>query len=198
MGRVLLAMMAVQAVVAAFFVLDIILDLGARRSGQPVGAHIAVEVLANVLLVGAILFEAEYLRRLLRRQAQAERSLSVAAGALQTVIDGYFGDWGLTPAEADIALFAMKGCSISEIARLRGSAEGTVKTHLNAIYRKAGVSGRAQLVSLLVEDLLGGPIRAPQRTAAGDLSRRGPRTPAEAQPWPATQPVGPAPGPIGQ
>ena len=44
------------------------------------------------------------------------------------------------------------------IAELRGSAEGTIKTHLNAIYRKSGVSGRAQLVSVLVEDLLHAPL----------------------------------------
>jgi DNA-binding CsgD family transcriptional regulator len=48
--------------------------------------------------------------------------------------------------------------SISEIAVLRGSREGTIKAHLNAIYRKAGVSGRSQLVSLLVEDLMQEPL----------------------------------------
>ena len=53
-----------------------------------------------------------------------------------------------------MATFLIKGADIAEIARLRGSAEGTVKAHLNAIYRKAGVSGRPALVSLLIEDLM--------------------------------------------
>ena len=52
----------------------------------------------------------------------------------------------------------MKGCSIADIAQMRGSAEGTVKTHLNAIYRKAGVQGRGQLVSVLIEDLMNAPL----------------------------------------
>ena len=41
-----------------------------------------------------------------------------------------------------MAWFTIKGLSIAEIARLRGTSEGTVKAHSNAIYRKAGVSGR--------------------------------------------------------
>ncbi|MBC7740336.1 MAG: helix-turn-helix transcriptional regulator [Candidatus Saccharibacteria bacterium] len=69
-----------------------------------------------------------------------------------------FRGWHLTPTEQDVASFTIKGCSIAEIARLRGSAEGTIKTHLNAIYRKSGVTGRAQLVSVLVEDLLQTPL----------------------------------------
>ena len=69
-------------------------------------------------------------------------------------------DRALTPAERDVAGFTIKGYSIAEIAQLRGSAEGTVKTHLNAIYRKAGVTGRGQLVSLLVEDLFRAPLLA--------------------------------------
>ena len=57
-----------------------------------------------------------------------------------------------------IESFTIKGYAIAEIAVFRGSAEATVKTHLNAIYRKAGVSGRGQLVSLLIEDLLRAPL----------------------------------------
>ena len=77
------------------------------------------------------------------------------------MIEGYYRDWGLTASEQDVAGFTIKGYSIAEIAILRGSAPGTVKTHLNAIYRKAGVAGREQLVSLLVEDLLRAPLLEP-------------------------------------
>jgi len=65
-----------------------------------------------------------------------------------------FSDWGLTVAERDVALFAIKGLSTLEIASLRGTAEGTVKAQTNAIYRKAGVNGRPQLLSLFIEDLM--------------------------------------------
>ncbi len=87
-----------------------------------------------------------------------EKSLGVAAGALAELMEDYFREWGLTPSEQDVAAFTIKGYAIAEIAEMRGSAEGTVKTHLNAIYRKAGVPGRGQLVSLLIEDLLNSPL----------------------------------------
>lgn len=57
-----------------------------------------------------------------------------------------------------MATFTIKGFSIAETAAMRKSTEGTVKSHLNAIYRKAGVQGRGQLVSVLVEDLLNTPL----------------------------------------
>ena len=50
--------------------------------------------------------------------------------------------------------FAIKGMSTQEIAGLRGVSEGTIKAQTNAIYRKAGISGRAQLLSLFIEDMI--------------------------------------------
>jgi len=70
----------------------------------------------------------------------------------------HFQTWGLTAAEQDVAGFTIKGLSIAEIADLRGSAEGTVKSQLNAIYRKAGVPGRGALLGLLVDDLMNAPL----------------------------------------
>ena len=70
------------------------------------------------------------------------------------LISDRFREWELTPAERDVALFAIKGLSTLEISELRSTSEGTVKAQTNAIYRKAGVSGRSQLISLFVEDLM--------------------------------------------
>ena len=71
------------------------------------------------------------------------------------VIGKQFTAWGLTPAERDVALFALKGLDIADIAELRGAAQGTVRAQLTRIYAKAGVSGRAQFAAWFVEDLLG-------------------------------------------
>ncbi len=140
------------------FVVDITAELRAASPGQILGTALLPELLATLGLVVGIGVEVFFLVRLMRRQASLEKGLSIAAGALGDLIEGYFQSWGLTASEQDIAAFTIKGYSIAEIALLRKSAEGTVKTHLNAIYRKAGVSGRAQLVSLLVEDLLRAPL----------------------------------------
>ena len=70
------------------------------------------------------------------------------------MLEENFATWGLTAAERDVALFAIRGMSTAEIAVLRNTSEGTVKAQTNAIYRKAGVTGRPQLLSLFIEDLM--------------------------------------------
>lgn len=154
-GRaVLLVLLLVQTLCSFFFVADITTDL---VHGGPAW-HLMPELGATLGLLIGVGVEVAVFIALLRRQAHMSKSLGVAAGALAEVMRSHFREWGLTPSEQDVATFAIKGCSISEIAELRGSAEGTVKTHLNAIYRKAGVQGRSQLVSLLIEDLLDAPL----------------------------------------
>lgn len=147
-----------QAVCLVFFIADVLADIGDEGWLSVTSVHILPEAGATVGMIIGLVFQARYLMRLLRRQAHMERTLGVAAGALQQLMEDYFRQWRLTPSEQDIATFTIKGYSIAEIAALRGSAEATVKTHLNAIYRKAGVTGRGQLVSLLVEDLLRAPL----------------------------------------
>ena len=46
--------------------------------------------------------------------------------------------------------------SVADIATLRKTAAGTVKAQSAAIYRKAGVSNRAEMISVLIEDLIDG------------------------------------------
>lgn len=154
----LLALIGLQAVCTVLFVLDVIDDLLENAQNGESSVHLVVEIAANVGLVTAIIVEFLFLRKLLQQQARTEKALSVASGALNEVMLGHFDGWGLTTAEADVAAFTIKGFSIAEIARLRGSAEGTVKSQLNSIYRKSGLSGRGQLVSLLIEDLLSAPL----------------------------------------
>ena len=83
-----------------------------------------------------------------------EDQLRIASGAFQEVIQERFAHWGLTPAERDVALFSIKGITLPEIAQLRETSIGTVKAQTNAIYRKAGGSGRSQLLALFIEDLM--------------------------------------------
>lgn len=167
----MIALMLLQGACAAYFVVDVLRDYLDEPTGGWFRLHLVTEMLANLGLIAAIFFEGTYVLHLLRRQADSDRALSVASGALHEVMESYFGDWRLTPSEADVARFTIKGFTIAEIAALRGSAEGTVKTHLNAIYRKAGVPGRAQLVNLLIEELLGAPVLGPDGAAAARPAR---------------------------
>jgi DNA-binding CsgD family transcriptional regulator len=165
-GAVIIILMLAQAACAGYFLYDVTQDYITHEYGSVFAPHLLMEGLANFVLIAAILLEAAYLRGVLRQQAHAERVIEVASGALRDAMMAYFADWGLSPAEAEVAELVIKGKSISDIAAARGSAEGTVKTQLNAVYRKAGVAGRSQLVSILIEDLLDGPLSNAARPTA--------------------------------
>ncbi|MGO4916655.1 helix-turn-helix transcriptional regulator [Pseudogemmobacter sp. W21_MBD1_M6] len=113
-----------------------------------------LEIGAALGLILGVCLGAVALRRTLRKTRQVEAKLRAASGAFMDMLEENFADWGLTPAERDVALFAIKGLSTSEIAVMRSTSEGTIKAQTNAIYRKAGVSGRPQLLSLFIDDLM--------------------------------------------
>ena len=168
----LVVLMIVQVTCAMLFMLDIFGDVRDRAPGDAIGWHLTIELSANLALILAIIIEALYLKRLLAQHVRNEIALSAARGALDDLMQSYFNSWHLTPAEIDVATFVIKGFSIAEIAALRHSAEGTIKSQLNAIYRKSGLAGRGQLVSLLIEDLLHAPIgetRPAQRGGPADI-----------------------------
>lgn len=61
---------------------------------------------------------------------------------------------GLTQAESEIGLLILKGFSHQEIADIRSASERTVREQARALYRKAGLTGRASLSAFFLEDLL--------------------------------------------
>lgn len=143
-----------QSVAAIFFVGDAVLDFASHAFS----AHMVIEaIIAGVLVVGVVLGALE-MRRVIERAERGEAAVAAASGALGELIEVTFEDWGLTAAESEVALLTLKGFDVSEIARIRGSAAGTVRAQLTRVYSKAGVSSRAQFMSLFLEDLLDGPV----------------------------------------
>lgn len=161
----LVVLIVAQILCAAFFLWDVAVDGLDMGLGAFVSSHFLVELLAVLALIAGVIFETRYLFALLRRKAHLEEQLGLAAGAFHDIAESRFDTWALTPSERDVALFTLKGFSIAEIAALRGSAEGTVKAHLNGIYRKAGVTGRGAFLSLFIEDLMSIP-HTPDSVAA--------------------------------
>ncbi|WP_425102014.1 helix-turn-helix transcriptional regulator [Tropicibacter sp. S64] len=147
-------LIAGQLLCAIVFLSDVAVD-GFELSWPPFNhPHFIIEACAALGLLAGVAVEIRVFVRLLRRKAHLEAQLSVAAGAFHDIMEARFRGWSLTPSEADVATFTLKGMSIAEIATLRGTAEGTVKAQLGAIYRKAGVGGRGALLGLFVEDLM--------------------------------------------
>lgn len=149
--NILAGVLAVQAVATVFFVADAARDT--LREG--LSAYIFVEFLIALALLLGLAVGGAALRRALAEIRSSRRALRLASGAVAEVLDGQFRHWKLTAAEADVALFALKGLDLGEIAALRNTAAGTVRAQLSSVYAKAGVSGRAQFAALFVEDILG-------------------------------------------
>lgn len=154
---VIAPLMALQLASGAFLLWDILGSLLGIAS-TPI-AWVYYELAQIGAVIGLILgmgVSALLLLRSIRRQRAVEESLRLASGAFMEVLEERFAEWALTPAERDVALFSIKGMSTAEIAQLRSTSEGTVKAQTNAIYRKAGVSGRPQLLSLFIDELMTG------------------------------------------
>ena len=145
----------VQFLCAIFFVSDILLTfLGVRAT--PIAWHLRelLEIGASIGLVLGVVLGGVALRRTLQKSRASEEKLRLVSSAFMDVVTEKFGAWQLTAAERDVALFLLKGLSTQEISDLRETSEGTVKAQTNAIYRKAEVTGRPQLLSLFIDDLM--------------------------------------------
>ena len=122
-----LIIMATQLIAAIFFVIDSIEDqVTEARQGFSMDA--AMEFIIALALLGGVMLSSRYIVRLKRDLRWKDQALASAQGALAEHIALRFQDWGLTPGEGEVALFALKGCDVAEIARLRGAATGTVRS----------------------------------------------------------------------
>ncbi|MCB2066927.1 MAG: hypothetical protein KDE15_09845 [Erythrobacter sp.] len=137
-----------QAGAAVFFLVDAL--------GESNGELGLIEAMVALGLLLGIAYATRNAVRLIDETHRQEEALAVARGALADLVEGKFAEWQLSPAESDVALFALKGSTIAEIATLRGAAEGTVRSQLSQVYAKAGVSGQPGLMALFLEELVDG------------------------------------------
>ena len=161
--------MTIQALCTLLFISDIAISvLGLPVPQMRWETHEMIEIAAIVGLIIGMVLGGLALRRAMIDAREVREHLRRAQGAFHDLMAERFTEWGLTPAERDVALFAIKGLNTAEIAAVRGTSEGTIKSQSNAIYRKAGVGGRAQLLGLLIDDLTGD---TPVPSVAPDAAR---------------------------
>ncbi|MEL6167583.1 MAG: helix-turn-helix transcriptional regulator [Pseudomonadota bacterium] len=123
-----------------------------------------IQMLAGLALAVGVFTSIFFLRHSLERVADMSRQIDVVAGNFEDHLKAYFRTWDLSPSEQSVAIYAMKGFSNAEVANLRGTSASTIKSQMNAIYRKSGFANRQQLISFLVEELLAGVADPDQRT----------------------------------
>lgn len=149
------------AVIAVFVSIDLAIDLVQGTDLAHVSFHLVgllVAAPAAFLVWQTRARELAALRRdLTRTREQAERWRLEAREALEGLslaIDNQFERWALTPAERQVCLLLLKGLSLKELADVRATSERTAREQARAIYRKSGLSGRAELAAFFLEDLL--------------------------------------------
>ena len=152
-----------------FFISEFLTEvLGLRRWALPFAWREALQMLASLGLVLGTVSAVLLLRHTRRRLITTQRQLQAASGAFMETMEEFFDEWALSPSERDVALFAVRGLSNAEIANLRGKSEATIKTQINAVYRKADVSSRTQLLSLFVDTLINPTPDSATKKPGGD------------------------------
>lgn len=143
-------------------------DYLASAPARDLRVHAAIELtlMAIAVVAGVVLWwrflalrrrEHLLLGDLDRARAEAERWKRDASDVLRglgAAIDAQFERWTLSAAEREVALLLLKGLAHKEIADVRGTSEKTVRQQALSAYRKAGLTGRAELSAFFLEDLL--------------------------------------------
>ncbi len=183
----------VAAAGGALLVLAAVLcvDYLASSPARNLRVHAAIELtlMAIAVVAGVIQWwrflalrrrERLLIRDLARARAEAERWKRDASDVLRglgAAIDAQFERWRLSSAEREVALLLLKGLAHKEIADVRGTSEKTVRQQALSAYRKAGLTGRAELSAFFLEDLLLPSVedaseRGAQVGASPEASRR--------------------------
>ncbi len=152
--RVAIALFAIVLVLIAW---DLIFDFMVGASLW----HILMESFIFFVAVSGVVLMWRQLDRtrsdLVEALVEAEQWKSETTELIQglsVAINHQFERWSLSKAEAEVALFLLKGMSHKEIANLRQTSERTVREQSRAVYRKSGLSGRSSLSAFFLEDLL--------------------------------------------
>lgn len=117
--------------------------------------HVFELALVGFLLAAMVLLGIEVVK-MQRYTETLDAKLARASEAFEDLLSSYFEAWDLSEAEQEITRLLLKGCSVSEMAQIRNSKEGTIKAQTNSIYRKSGYAGKTQLLSAFLEDLTNG------------------------------------------
>ena len=115
-----------------------------------------IEILTIFALATGSLVIANHLKSAWKHTKHLEGRLSNASKEFEAFVHEKFDEWDLTKSERDISIFLLKGFRISEIAGLRESSEGTIKSQLSSVYRKSGLAGRGEFTSFFLEELTAG------------------------------------------
>lgn len=116
--------------------------------------HLGMEVAASLGLGLAFILLRLKTRNAVSETAKERHRLHTLRSDFDSFLHRRFDTWGLSKAEADIALLTLRGLKISEIAALRNTRDGTIKSQLSTIFRKSDVHSRTAFVAQFIDEFL--------------------------------------------
>lgn len=151
----LYVLLAFQLLGTVFFVGELWSEiLGLRSWTVPFQWQEFIQIFASIALVLGTVAGIGFIRFSQSEMRRMNTQIEAVSGQFHDHIHAQFRKWAFSPSESAVAIYAMKGFSNAEIAEFRGTSAATVKSQMNAVYRKAGLANRQQLISFLVEELL--------------------------------------------
>lgn len=153
--------MSLQVLCLIAFTADTLVDF--YTSGdQRLGPHIFIEFVSIAILLLLFMLEWITLPKALVAKDAVIDDLLQARRSIDKIVHSKVKTWNLSPAEEEVTLLVFKGMNGTEIAQLRGTSEGTTKAQLSSIYRKVGVSSRADLIALILDAIYENDAKAEQ------------------------------------
>jgi DNA-binding NarL/FixJ family response regulator len=134
-------------VTAAFAAADLMADRGTGASA----AHLTLEI---ALFVAAACAGAALIGRARAEARRSREEKDLVVRGVSESIERQFEAWHATAAEREVGMLLLKGLSHKEIGQMRETGEATVRQQAFSLYRKANVTGRAELSAYFLEDLL--------------------------------------------
>jgi DNA-binding CsgD family transcriptional regulator len=151
----LCVLLGLQLLSTAFFLYNITTDFFLFESFViPWGLQEILEIVAVLVMLLGVVISSFLIFLLATRISRLDGQIRAVSGDFQDSVERQLEIWSLTPTEKQVAILVMKGFSNSEIAKLRGTTESTVKSQLTSIFRKTQLSSRQQLSTHLIEDIL--------------------------------------------
>jgi DNA-binding NarL/FixJ family response regulator len=142
-----------------FFAIDVLIDIqehfakGHTYTGGE-AVHLVFELAAVVALGYGAWTMRTYVLFLRKQGVRDHQTIALLQGRFESVLQDRFEDWALTAAERDVTNLIIKGLSVADIAAARNTAPGTVKAQSTALFRKIGVSSKAELMSTILDEFL--------------------------------------------
>lgn len=161
--RTLLHLATIQLLAGSVFFIDLLLETQLTGMSVVDTLHVVTEFLAIVFLFLGFWLARRALTRLKIERDTNTLKLQSLRGEFDTILMRRFADWGLSEAQKDVALLTLRGLKIADIAATRGTAEGTIKAHMNAVFRAANVHTRGELTGLFMEEFLDFGAQAPRQ-----------------------------------